>query len=179
MAGRSREKIVNGHPRCVESRGDDCAAPRMLRREIVRQRHARVPSTMDKRRLDSIGLEKISASPMRCASTTRQVCVTGQKDDASLQPLVAKPRVGVDAGPSIGTQVDVENRQAGPERLVSQSYQLLITADPHASTLENSGDQFHDDLAQVIVVLHVENEVVVHGRFRESPCRWRNSLAIN
>src|SRR5436190_4462295 len=38
--------------------------------------------------------------------------VAGQKDDPSLVPLVAKPRVGVDAGSSVRAQVDVENRDA-------------------------------------------------------------------
>src|SRR5262245_33211477 len=72
--------------------------------------------------------------------------VARQKDDPSLEPVVAKPRVGVDARSSARTQVDVENRDAAPERILPQSRQLLVAAHPHASTLENNGDQFHDEL---------------------------------
>src|SRR5262245_10644352 len=40
--------------------------------------------------------------------------VARQKDDPSLEPVVAKPRVGVDARSSARPQVDVENRDAAP-----------------------------------------------------------------
>jgi len=42
-----------------------------------------------------------------------------------------------------------------PNASSPQTHQLLVAAYPHTSMLENSRDQFDDEFAQVVVVLHV------------------------
>ena len=42
-----------------------------------------------------------------------------------------------------------------PNASFPQAHLLLVAADRYASTFEKTRDQFHNELAQVVVVLHV------------------------
>src|SRR5262245_14944768 len=69
--------------------------------------------------LDRFG-EDLRVADSLCLDDKRMGAgVARQKDDPALVPVVAQPRIGVDARPPARTQIDVENRDTGPERFLS------------------------------------------------------------
>ena len=118
--------------------------------------------------LDRFGEDLRIADTLRLEDEGVRAGVGRQKNDASNISLAAKPRVDVDARAPVGAEVDVENGHAAFQRVISQGHRLLVTADTDASALEHRGNEFHDDVAKVLVVFHVEDEAGAGERFGES-----------
>ena len=95
---RARRKSIR-HPYRVEKCGGECALPRMPRSQIAR--HASLAFALDNGPeavgLDGFGEDLRIADSLCLDDKGMGAGVARQKDDPSRVPLVAKPRVGVDA----------------------------------------------------------------------------------
>src|SRR4051794_28981768 len=104
------------------------------------------------------------AQPLRLDNQRVGSRVAGQEDDPTSEPVLAQPAVGVEPARNLGTEIDVEDRDAAPERALAEIQQVAVAADAVTLALVDRSDEVGKGGSQILVVIEEQHVAGVAHR---------------